>query len=180
MRRTILATCFALLVIVGGGLLLRRGLKLFIITSQGMAPTYPAGALVITARVPHWELRINDVILFHPPGSHGWVAHRIVGWTTNKTGLRVMQTKGDANPMPDQWETTGGAVGGRVVLGIPGVGFAARVFQFPSIRLVILLAVLLVIISYGTNGSASLRKARISSSVEGGVSGLPSGDSSST
>jgi signal peptidase I len=91
----------------------------YIITSGSMAPTIPAGSVVVTRRQPTYSP--GDVIAFFSPNEPGvTVVHRLVQQTTNG-----FTTKGDNNNALDQWTVLGTSVRGSVFLYLPYVGYLA-------------------------------------------------------
>lgn len=97
----LLAVASALLAGVVGGSL-TGAWRLAPVRSGSMAPTMPAGALVVSTPAPAQAVRPGWVITFHRPVDRAVVTHRVVRVIT--PGPRpVVETKGDANPAPDPW-----------------------------------------------------------------------------
>lgn len=77
------------------------GYDLFVITGGSMAPSVPAGSLVIAERVPPTSLAAGDVITFRRSSApDSPVTHRVIRVTEGETGLEIW-TKGDANNTAD-------------------------------------------------------------------------------
>jgi len=75
-----------------------------------MHPTLHASDLLEVVPFRNKSLSLGDVILFQPPGKTQLVVHRICG--TSENGI---STRGDNNPLADQWETPQDRIVGRVV-----------------------------------------------------------------
>ncbi|MRJ75204.1 signal peptidase I [Aeromicrobium sp. SMF47] len=83
------------------------GYERYVITGGSMSGTFEKGAIAFEEPVPVDELKVGDVITYLPPADSGvttLVTHRIIKDTTLKTGVRQLQTQGDANPDPDPWK----------------------------------------------------------------------------
>lgn len=75
------------------------GLERHVVRDHAMDGTLARGSLVFDDRVPVEELRVGDVITFHPPGApERLVTRRIVGL---RGDLAV--TRGDARAAADPW-----------------------------------------------------------------------------
>jgi signal peptidase I len=96
------------------------------VLSGSMRPGLQPGDVVVTQRVPVSDLRVRDVIVFHPPGeTQGQTVHRIVRLRV-KRGTTYITTRGDANSVNDP-EVTGlrGQTAYRVTRVVPLVGYPA-------------------------------------------------------
>ncbi len=96
------------------------------VLSGSMRPGLQPGDVVLTKRVPVSELRVRDVIVFHPPGEASrQTVHRIVKLTT-RGGTRSIVTRGDANSANDlEPSVLSGADAYRVQRVVPLVGYPA-------------------------------------------------------
>jgi len=93
------------------------------VLSGSMRPTIPVGALIIVQKVNSSQLKVGDVISFTRPDNPAeTITHRIYKIDQTPTG-RVYETKGDANPVPDNWRVTLKGVGWRYMFDIPGLGY---------------------------------------------------------
>lgn len=100
---------------VGGG-------RWYVVRTPSMGSAAPVGTLVLTRPEPVSELRVGDVIAFHPPPERAATfTHRVVA----VTGGRV-STRGDLNGANDPWRLTGHDIVGRAVVIAPGLGWLAR------------------------------------------------------
>jgi signal peptidase I len=91
-----------------------------------MRPGLQPGDIVVTQRVPISDLRVRDVIVFHPPNeAQRLTVHRIVKLSV-RNGTTVITTRGDANTVDDTAVTSlRGASAYRVARVVPMVGYPA-------------------------------------------------------
>jgi signal peptidase len=117
------------------------GIHLVSLATGSMAPTYPAGAILLVRDVPAASVGIGDVVtLTRADGAS--VTHRVSGVETTAGGGGVTTTaltlRGDANPVDDRdpyladrvgLVVAGLPVGGPVLVGLrePGVGIVLAV-----------------------------------------------------
>lgn len=96
------------------------------VLSGSMRPGLQPGDVVITQRVPISDLKVRDVVVFHPPNEPGrQTVHRIVKLTV-KRGTTSITTRGDANTIDDPIVSSlGGSTAYRVVRVVPLVGYPA-------------------------------------------------------
>lgn len=83
------------------------GYERYVITGGSMSGTFEKGSVAFEKPVPVEDLVVGDVITYLPPADSGvtnLVTHRIVKSTMLGTGVRQLQTQGDANPDPDPWK----------------------------------------------------------------------------
>ncbi|MFC5675995.1 signal peptidase I [Aeromicrobium endophyticum] len=83
------------------------GFERYVITGGSMSGTFEKGSIAFEQRVPVEDVKIGDVITYLPPadsGTNHLVTHRVISDTILPTGVRQLQTKGDANPDPDPWK----------------------------------------------------------------------------
>lgn len=117
-----------------------KGFRAFIVISSSMEPQLPTGSLLLTQYTKPSNLQKGDIITFLPPiTKRELVTHRITK-VTKSTSLSTFKTKGDNNKQEDKWILAGGAIIGKVVLVVPGIGY---LFSFIQSKLGILLFVLL-------------------------------------
>jgi signal peptidase I len=93
------------------------------VLSPSMVPTFAPGDLVITKPEPASAVKVGQVLVLPVPGEQGQrYVHRVIA-VTHKDGFPVVQTKGDANPAPEQFtlRITSAQVP-RVVTTIPKLG----------------------------------------------------------
>ena len=118
-----------------------QGGRWFTVETPSMGTAAPVGSLVVTRPVTIDQLRVGDVIAFHPPTTPGETyTHRVVAISPDSGsgpnsgpnsgsgyGLEVrVRTRGDINGADDPWQLTGADLIGRAVLLAPGVGYLAK------------------------------------------------------
>ena len=117
------------------------------VLSGSMRPAMQPGDIVITQRVPISDLRVRDVVVFHPPnGGERQTVHRIVKLTV-KGGTTSIATWGDANLIADpDVSSLSGTTAYRVARVVPLIGYPAVWLQSGDRgMLVIALGVILLI-----------------------------------
>lgn len=87
----------AMIVLLVAGLAM--GYRPVILVSGSMAPTAPAGSLIIVTDIPRDQVAIDDIIVMSRGGGR-LLTHRVVE-IFEQDGRRVALTKGDANATPD-------------------------------------------------------------------------------
>ena len=92
-------------------------------TTPSMGSAAPVGTTIVSRPANASDLRVGQVIVFHPPGQGAiTLAHRVVSITSTSQGIAI-RTKGDINPAPDNWVIHQGDLIGTVVAKIPDLGF---------------------------------------------------------
>lgn len=76
------------------------------VQTGSMAPTLPVHELLFVHDVPAQAVRVGDVITFDPPGRVPRTTHRVVKRELHE-GHWYFHTKGDANPVADDWRQPG-------------------------------------------------------------------------
>jgi signal peptidase len=96
------------------------------VLSGSMRPAMQPGDVVVTERVAISELRVRDVVVFHPPNEGDRLTvHRIVKLAV-KGGTTSISTWGDANPVADATVSSlSGTTAYRVARVVPLVGYPA-------------------------------------------------------
>jgi signal peptidase len=98
------------------------GLERYVIAGDSMAPAIDRGSVVLERDVPVSDLRVGDVVTFHPPSDFqvtGPVTSRIVALEAG-----MARTQADASPHPDPWSLVlDEPTQRRVVLALPYVGY---------------------------------------------------------
>lgn len=102
------------------------------VTSGSMEPTIKTGGLVLS--IPIAAYKTGDIVTFKELGNPKvLVTHRIIAKTySEKTKDFVYYTKGDANKTIDSTTITPGQILGKVVLGLPFLGYAANSARDPK------------------------------------------------
>jgi signal peptidase I len=76
------------------------------VQTGSMTPTYPVHTLLFVHDTPADAIRVGDVITFDPPGRVPRTTHRVVKRVLHE-GHWYFITKGDANPVADDWRQPG-------------------------------------------------------------------------
>jgi len=109
------------------------GLHHYVILTGSMTGTYDRGSIIFDRAVPTAKLRVGDVITYSPPPGQtafSEITHRIHKLTHGRDGLRIYQTKGDANLVPDPWTfQLPQPTQDRVVFSVPYAGFGLGVLS---------------------------------------------------
>jgi len=105
------------------------------VLTGSMRPGFSLGSVVVVKRVPASSVAVRDVILFHKPTNPSeFVVHRVIR-IRDQDGARVIETKGDDNPVKDPWQfALRGRTAYRAQFTIPFVGYAALWLHQPSTR----------------------------------------------
>lgn len=108
------------------------GLEVLVVQSGSMEPEYPTGSLVYIREVDPAELKERDVITFELGGGVRGT-HRIIELVPDESdpSLVRFRTKGDANDHPDSGLVDPENVVGRVVFGLPLLGYLIAYIQQP-------------------------------------------------
>ena len=111
------------LLVVGVAVGWAAGWRTHDMTTPSMGTAAPVGTTIVSRPVDASNLRVGQVIVFHPPGRPATtVAHRVVSVASTSQGIAI-RTKGDINPAPDIWVLHQGDLIGTVVARIPDLGF---------------------------------------------------------
>jgi len=94
----------ALIFAVTAGMMLGRW-RFAVIDSGSMRPVLDPGDVAVMIAEPIADLRVGQIIAFHPPGQPITVAHRVVSIRRTAAGVAI-RTKGDANNAIDSWHAT--------------------------------------------------------------------------
>jgi signal peptidase len=124
------------------------GLTPYTVLSGSMSPKYPVGSVVYVAKVNPADLNERDVITY-VIGSNTVVTHRIVEVITNENDPTDIsfRTKGDNNDDPDAGEPVpADKIIGKVVFGLPILGYIAYVIQTPPWSYFLLLICALILL----------------------------------
>lgn len=108
------------------------GMEVFTVLSGSMEPAYHTGGCVYVSEVDPDTLEVGDVITFRLSGTTV-ATHRIIE-TVEEEGTRMFRTKGDANEDADNSPVAPDQIIGKVVFGLPYLGFLAAFIQSASGR----------------------------------------------
>jgi len=115
--------CLVVAIAVTAAVFHGGGGRWFIVSTASMGQSAPVGTLVITSPDTASRLSVGDIISFRPPTAGGQVyTHRVDGFD----GSGAVRTRGDVNGAADPWALTDADIIGRVMLLIPGAGWAIR------------------------------------------------------
>ncbi|NIQ32890.1 MAG: signal peptidase I [Nitrososphaeria archaeon] len=127
-----------------------NGIRLYTVQSGSMAPTIPAGSIVLVK--PAAEYREGDVITFKSASERylekptSTITHRIYK-VLEEEGKVVYLSKGDFNPSPDSEPVTRELVLGKVIFSVPLIGYPVS-FARTVPGLVILIVIPATILIY--------------------------------
>jgi signal peptidase len=96
------------------------GVQYATVRSGSMAPGINVGDIVLISPTSIGDIKVDDVIAFHPPGSSILVCHRVVSINAE---AGYVQTKGDANEDPDGYVVPFSNIVGKVPMSIPFLGY---------------------------------------------------------
>ena len=106
----------------------------YVVLTGSMAPALPVGTLLVTAPVAADAVAVGDVVTVPRPDRPGeTVTHRVVRVDDGPAG-RFLQTRGDANPVPDAWRVPAQGELRRVVVALPAVGRLLQAAADPAAR----------------------------------------------
>ncbi|MCC7372261.1 MAG: signal peptidase I [Chloroflexi bacterium] len=115
------------------------GYESYVVLSGSMEPTLQVGDLAVVGPVRPEDLQVRDIISYRTPiRPNVVVTHRLVGISTNEAGRLLFETRGDANDSVDQVEVDAQAVLGRVVYGVPKIGYLVQFARQPLGKVVLL------------------------------------------
>ena len=155
--------CIALALVVIGGSAIASvfGYRLMLVTSGSMVPTFQPRDAVIVHATGGAGVRAGDVITFRPYSTDHLITHRVLS-VRSVDGKPCFQTKGDANPTPDDNLVPAGSVYGRQVFTIPRVGPQLLTALTPKGKLALLgFPILFVLVQQLTVVARGLRAHRL-------------------
>jgi signal peptidase len=101
------------------------GARPLTVLSGSMTGTYDIGDVVVVRPVDTDDLRVGDVITFHPvPDDPALTTHRIVAFNVGSGGTRFV-TRGDANNVADLSPVEPAQVRGEVWYAVPELGWVS-------------------------------------------------------
>jgi len=133
-RRSVLnfivsATCFFSVILIAAAMsisLLIIAQRIFepfhVVVSNSMSPKIKTGDAVVVKDIDPANVQLGQIVIFHDPEDRSnYVIHRVVG-IEDIAGVKFYSTKGDNNPVPDNWKISMGEVVGGVSVTLPGFG----------------------------------------------------------
>ncbi len=116
----------------------------FVVGGGSMEPAIPTGSLVIAMPVPAAQLAPGDVVSVRVGEKQAVFTHRIVR-LVDRDGGTWLETKGDANDVPDPSIIPATSVIGKVAVTVPYAGYAVWLTSTaPGLMFVLSLAVLVL------------------------------------
>lgn len=113
------------------------GIKVYIVLSGSMEPTYKVGSIIYVREIEANDLKINDVISFKL--SEDIVAtHRIVDIVEDEKGTKKFTTKGDANETVDKQPVKEIDVIGKPIFSIPYLGYISSMLNTKQGKIIII------------------------------------------
>ncbi len=107
----------------------KKFLASYSVITGSMEPSVPVGTLALVTPIPPNDLKTGDVIAFPEPNNPKIIVlHRIVE-IQQLGNMTQFRTKGDNNNSADNWLITPSTVKGKMVYGIPGIGYPIKFAQ---------------------------------------------------
>ncbi len=129
-RRNLFVGAVFMVFLFLGTLLRVAGFRTYALVSNSMAPRCPVTSLVLARQaVIQSQLKVGDVITFIAPTPQRQIVTHRISAISGVFPAQAIVSKGDHNPNGDPWILTPGAVLGKVVVCIPGVGAGAYIQQ---------------------------------------------------
>ena len=114
------------------------GVQFVSVLSDSMSPTFERGAVLVVRSVDPEAIEVGDVIVYrqaYDPDST--VAHRVTAVSGEGRSVSL-ETKGDANEMPDRYPVPAADVVGKVEYDVPLLGHVARHMRTPLVFLLMI------------------------------------------
>lgn len=124
------------------------GYRYYTVLTPSMSPSYEVGDVVFVHIEGADTINEGDVITFNPSSdSEAYLTHRVTEKLENYegTGVTCFRTKGDANNSEDSFLIDEEKVIGKVVFGIPKLGYIIR---FVQLRWYYIAAITVMIIAF--------------------------------
>ena len=125
------------------------GYRYYTILTPSMSPSYEVGDVVFVHIEDSNTINEGDVITFNPSAdSEAYLTHRVTEKIENYegTGVTCFRTKGDANDSEDSFLIDEDRVIGKVVFGIPKLGYIIRFVQLRWYFIVPIVVMLIVLV----------------------------------
>ncbi|MFH1420351.1 MAG: signal peptidase I [Candidatus Aenigmatarchaeota archaeon] len=108
----------------GLGFAAGTGMPIVSVVSESMEPVLHRGdLLLVTGAATADDLKIGDVVVYQKPEIPYTIVHRIIGEQTDANGVTGYIIKGDNNPAPDPRTVTFEEIKGKVIGGVPLLGY---------------------------------------------------------
>ena len=125
------------------------GYRYYTVLTPSMSPSYNVGDVVFVHIEGPDNINVGDVITFNPSNdSEAYLTHRVSEKIKDyqNTGITCFKTKGDANNSEDGFLIDQNRVVGKVVFGIPGLGYVIRFVQLRWYMILAITAMIIVLI----------------------------------
>ncbi|MBQ8133967.1 MAG: signal peptidase I [Clostridia bacterium] len=125
------------------------GYRYYTVLTPSMSPSYEVGDVVFVHIEDSDTINEGDVITFNPSAdSEAYLTHRVTEKIENYegTGVTCFRTKGDANDSEDSFLIDEEKVIGKVVFGIPKLGYIIRFVQLRWYYIAAITAMIVVFI----------------------------------
>ncbi len=125
------------------------GYRYYTVLTPSMSPSYEVGDVVFVHIEDSDTINTGDVITFNPSAdSEAYLTHRVTEKIENyeDTGVTCFRTKGDANDSEDSFLIDEDRVIGKVVFGIPKLGYIIRFVQLRWYYIVAITVMIIVFI----------------------------------
>ena len=113
----------------------------YVVRTGSMAPTIPAGSVVLVEPVSPLDLKEGDILSYRRPAAPPiTVTHRIVFLRMNddeRNPAPMIRTQGDANGVPDPWQIELYGVAWRAVFWVPWLGYLYDIARQPFAQLLL-------------------------------------------
>jgi len=120
------------------------GRSTFVVAGGSMSPAIGIGSAVIVDPISAGSIAVGDVVSLRSGPERAIFTHRVIR-IADRDGAIWIETKGDANAMPDPSLTPATEVIGRVGVSIPAAGYLIALLSSPrGIVFVILLGLVLL------------------------------------
>ncbi|SIS21951.1 signal peptidase I [Williamsia sterculiae] len=124
------------------------GAQPYTILTSSMTPKYPPGTLIVVRKVDASSLVIGDVVTYQiRSGEPDVISHRVVGFTFDQQGNRLLTTQGDAVPVPDERPVQAAQVRGKLWYSVPYLGYVNN-WLTGSTRLVVVYVIAGILFLY--------------------------------
>ncbi|MQA98825.1 MAG: signal peptidase I [Actinobacteria bacterium] len=129
----LVVTCLVLSTLAFG--LVTQRFRVLPVLTGSMEPMIGAGDMAVATAKPLDQVRVGDVLVYHPPGDERLIVHRVVDLTEGDLGPTI-RTKGDDNDVIDPWTAElQGDVAWQVKRVVPKIGHLAVLAKRPNVRL---------------------------------------------
>lgn len=103
------------------------GSQTYSVLTNSMSPSYPPGTFLVVKPRDFDSLRPGDVVTYQvESGKPAVITHRIVGFSSDQEGNRLLVTKGDNNGLADDDPVMELQVRGELAYAVPYVGHVAN------------------------------------------------------